>query len=168
MKTTSNRASTRPLFTMSKKRKRSNKSRYKHESTGEYCTCAAYVAEIMCRKNAENKNEGSLPYKFWNKKPWDWTFKRQLIAANKILKDGSISEEALVKAILSNDFKRIFSLNHPKAVGIIRRYQLLLDNQTEKVQEIKVKKDAKHQKKKFGKKNILNTLRKIENGEEEI
>ena len=91
-----------------------------------------------------------------------------MIAANKILKDGSISEEALVKAILSNDFKRIFSLNHPKAVGIIRRYQLLLDNQTDKVQEIKVKKDAKHQKKKFGKKNILNTLRKIENGEEEI
>ena len=53
---------------MIEKRKRTDKSKYKHESTGDHCTCAAYVAEIMCRKNAENKNEGSLPYKFWNKK----------------------------------------------------------------------------------------------------
>ena len=168
MKTTSNRASTRPLFTMSKKRKRSNKSRYKHESTGEYCTCAAYVAEIMCRKNAENKNECSLPYKFWNKKPWDWTFKRQLIAANKRLKDGSISEEALVKAILSNDFKRICSLNHPKALGIIKRYQLLLNEQaTSAKQNIEVTKNANHRKKKFGKKSLLNKMRELENGKEE-
>ena len=96
-----------------KKRKRTEKSKYKHQSTGEYCTCAAYVAEMMCMRNAENKNQGSLPYKFWSKKPWDWTFKRQMIAANRILKDHKISEQALVKAILSDDFKGIFSLNHP-------------------------------------------------------
>jgi hypothetical protein len=122
----------------------------------------------MCKKNAENKNEGSLPYKFWSKKPWDWTFKRQLIAANKIMKDHKISEEAIVKAVLSNEFKRVFSLNHPKAIGVIKRYQLLLDSQLNRSQDIEVKKDAKHQKKKFGKKNILSTLRKLENGEEEI
>ena len=153
---------------MTEKRKRTDKSRYKHESTGDYCTCAAYVAEIMCKKNAENKNEGSLPYKFWSKKPWDWTFKRQLIAANKMLKDHNFLEEALVKAVLSNEFKRIFSLNHPKAAGIIKNYQLLLDSQSNQKQDIEVKKDAKHQKKKFGKKNILKTLRNLENGEEEI
>ena len=153
---------------MTKKRKRTNKSRYKHESTGEYCTCAAYVAEIMCKKNAENKNQGSLPYKFWNKKPWDWTFKRQLMAANKILKDRNISEEALVKAVLSDEFKRIFSLNHPKASGVIERYQLLLDSLENRNQEIEIKKNAKHQRKKFGKKTTLDRLRKLENGEEEV
>ena len=42
-------------------RKRTEKSKYRHESTGDYCTCAAYVAEIMCKRNAENKNVGSLP-----------------------------------------------------------------------------------------------------------
>ena len=168
MKTTSTPALKRESFTMTKKRKRTNRSKYKHESTGEYCTCAAYVAEIMCRKNAENKNQGSLPYKFWNKKPWDWTFKRQLISANKILKDHNLSEEALVKAVLSNEFKHIFSLNHPNAIRIIERYQLLLDSQLNRKQDIEIKKDAKHQRKKFGKKNILNTLRKLENGEEEI
>lgn len=149
-----------------KKRKRTDKSKYKHESTGDYCTCAAYVAEIMCKKNAENKNQGSLPYKFWNKKPWDWTFRKQLCAANNMIK--KYSEEALVKAIHSDDFRGIFSLNHPKAAGIIRKYQLVLDTQTDDIQTIEVKENPTHQKKRFGKKsNLLNKLRNIENGEEE-
>ena len=88
------------------KRRRTEKSKYKHESTGDHCTCAAYVAEIMCKRNAESKNEGSLPYKFWSKKPWNWTFKRQLFAANKLLK--KYSEEALVKAVGSSEFRGIF------------------------------------------------------------
>lgn len=147
------------------KRKRTEKSKYKHESTGDHCTCAAYVAEIMCKRNAENKNVGSLPYKFWNKKPWDWTFKKQLWAAGKLLKD--FSEEALVKAIHSDDFKGIFSLNHPKVVGIISKYELLLSKEKDKPkQEIKINNNAATRKKSFGGKNILNKLRKIENGEE--
>ena len=148
------------------KRKRTEKSRYKHESTGDHCTCAAYVAEIMCKRNAESKNEGSLPYKFWSKKPWNWTFKRQLFAANKLLK--KYSEEALVKAVGSSEFRGIFSLNHWKAVGIIKKYQLLLDEQNAKPkQEIEVKRNAKRRKKSYGSKNILDKLRKIENGQEE-
>ncbi len=148
-----------------KKRKRTEKSRYKHETTGDHCTCAAYVAEIMCIRNAENKNEGSLPYKFWNRKPWDWTFQRQLISANKILKE--YSETALVKAIHSSEFRGIFSLNHPKVVGVIKKYQLLLDEQVTKKQDIKVQKNARHQNKKYGRKNIFKTLRDIEHGKEE-
>ena len=148
------------------KRERTQKSQYKHESTGDYCTCAAYVAEIMCRKNAENKNQGSLPYKFWNKKPWDWTFKRQLFAANKLIK--KFSEAAVVKAIHSNEFRGVFSLNHPKVVGVISKYQLLLDEEKNKPkQEIKAKPNAKRRKKSYGKKKILDKLRKIENGQEE-
>lgn len=147
------------------KRNRSDKSKYKHESTGDYCTCAQYVAAIMCQRNAENKNVGSLPHKFWNKKPWDWTYKKQLWKANKILKD--YSEEALVKAIHSPDFKGIFSLNHPKCIGIIRKYELLLNEEKSKPkQEIEVKKNAVTRKKSYGGKSILNKLRKLENGEE--
>ena len=101
-----------------KKRKRTEKSKYKHESTGEYCTCSAYVAEIMCRKNAENKNVGSLPYKFWSKKPWDWTFKRQLFAANKILKDKSITEEALVKAFANEKLRGPTGVKRLKAIPV--------------------------------------------------
>ena len=147
-----------------KKRKRTEKSKYQHETTGDFCTCSAYVAEIMCIRNAENKNEGSLPYKFWNKKPWNWTFQRQLMGANKLLKQ--FSEAALVKAIHSPEFKGIFSLNHPKCVGIIKKYQLLLDKQTEEPQQIQINEEAKHQKKKYGKRNIFKTLKDIEDGKE--
>jgi hypothetical protein len=148
-----------------KQRKRSEKSKYKHESTGDYCTCAAYVAEIMCRKNAENKNVGSLPHKFWNKKPWNWTFKKQLWAAQKILKD--YDEAVLVKAINSTDFNGIFSLNHPKVVGILRKYKLLLEEQNSKPkQEIQAKENPSVRKKSYGKKNLLNKLRNLQNGEE--
>lgn len=151
---------------MMKKRRRTEKSKYKHESTGDYCTCAAYVAEIMCKKNAEKKNVGSLPYKFWNRKPWDWTFKKQLWAAQKILKN--YDEAVLVRAINSPDFNGIFSLNHPKVVGILRKYELLLVEENAKPkQEIEVKKNAKTRKKTFGKRNTLNRLREIEDAKEE-
>lgn len=147
------------------KRERSEKSKYKHESTGDYCTCAQYVAAIMCQRNAENKNVGSLPYKFWNKKPWDWTYKKQLWKANKLLKD--YSEQALVKAINSDEFRGIFSLNHPKVVGIIRKYELLLnEEQSKPKQQIEAKENPTTRKKNYGKKSLLNKLRKIENGEE--
>lgn len=149
------------------KRKRTEKSKYKHESTGDFCTCAAYVAEIMCRNNAENRNEGSLPYKFWNKKPWDWTFKRQLLIANKLVKE--FSEEAVVKAINSPEFKRIFSLNHPSTKSIIKKYQSLIDQEASRPkQEIEYVEKPQHRKASYGssKGNILQKLRNIENGKE--
>jgi hypothetical protein len=119
----------------------------------------------MCKRNAEKKNKGSLPFKFWNKKPWNWTFIRQMNAANKLLKD--YDEEVLVKAINSSEFRGIFSLNHPSAARIIKKYHLLFNEQSDKNQKIEVKKNAKHQKRQFGKQKMLNKLRNIENGQEE-
>lgn len=146
-----------------KKRKRTEKSRYKHESTGDYCTCGAYIAEILCKRNAENKNQGSLPYKFWNRKPWDWTFKRQMWAANKLIKE--FGERPVVRAVQSKEFQKIFSLNHPSARKIIKRYKLIIDaeDQQEK-QEVEYKQNATSRKGSFGKKNALQRLREIENG----
>jgi hypothetical protein len=131
---------------MLKKRKRTDKSRYQHQTTGDHCTCAAYIAEMMCLRNAENKNVGSLPYKFWSKKPWDWTFKRQLIAANKILKD--CPEEVLVKAVV----------------------QHRLDIETKKdslYHNLDIKKEATTRKRSYGKKSKFDKLRSIERGKEE-
>jgi len=148
------------------KRKRSDKSKYKHQTTGDHCTCAAYVAEIMCLRNAEHKNKGSLPYKFWNTKPWDWTFKRQLVVATKLIKNHG--EEALVKAIHSPELKGVFSLNHRKVIGIINKYALIVAQDSDKKQDLKVKENAVSRKKTFGKKSQLNRLRSIDShGEEE-
>lgn len=147
------------------KRQRTEKSKYRHQSTGDYCTCAAYVAEIMCMRNAENKNQGSLPYKFWSKKPWDWTFKRQLFAARKLLK--TFSEAALVKAIHSDEFRSIFSLNNPRALPIIKKYAKIVEEEQVKQQQLEVTENPIARKKTYGKKSSLNKLRSLESGKKD-
>ena len=117
-----------------KKRARTEKSKYKHKSTGDYCTCAAYVAEMLCANNAQHQNKGSLPYKFWNIKPWDWTFKKQVILARKFIK--KYSEEALVKAVSSPEFSRTFSLNSPRAEAIVRKYHEIIKAQAAKEEQV--------------------------------
>ena len=86
------------------KRKRTDKSKYKHQTTGDHCTCAAYLAEMMCLRLAEYKNEGNLTYKFWNNKPWDLTFKQQMFAANSLIK--KYGEKVVVRAVANQ--KSIF------------------------------------------------------------
>jgi hypothetical protein len=148
---------------MTQKRQRTDKSKYKHESTGDYCTCAAYVAEIMCRKNAENKNVGSLPFKFWNKKPWDWTFKKQLFVATKLIKE--FGEEALVKAVNSDDFKSIFSLNHPKVPTIVCKFHKIVQTMAASNQKLDTVQEPEIRKSTYGKKSKLQLLRNAANGQ---
>jgi hypothetical protein len=143
--------------TMSK-RKRTEKSKYKHQSTGDHCTCAAYVAEIMCMKYAEYKNVGSLPFKFWSVKPWDWTFKKQLWAAREVIKN--YGEEAVVRAVNSPEWGKIFSLKNKRAIPIIKKYSEIVKKEKEQeAQQLDVKEDAETRKKSFGKKSKLNKLR---------
>ena len=143
--------------TMSK-RKRTKKSKYKHQSTGDHCTCAAYVAEIMCMKYAEYKNVGSLPFKFWSVKPWDWTFKKQLWAAREVIKN--YGEEAVVRAVNSPEWGKIFSLKNKRAIPIIKKYSEIVKKEKEQeAQQLDVKEDAETRKKSFGKKSKLNKLR---------
>ena len=152
------------LSSTMKKRKRTEKSRYQHESTGDHCTCAAYVAEIMCKKNAEYKNVGSLSFKFWNTEPWKHTFRYQMTLANSLLNDKKISEKALVKAVNSEEFNRanIFSLKHPKAIEIIKKYECLISQDSGKQQDLELKNNAKSRKKTFGKRSQIDKLRSID------
>lgn len=148
------------------KRKRTDKSKYKHQSTGDHCTCAAYIAEIMCMKYAEFKNVGSLPFKFWNVKPWDWTFKKQLFAARKLIKE--YGEEAVVKAIHSKEWGKIFSLNNKRAIPIIKKYRKIVEEEKNKeIQELDIQENATSRKASFGKKSKLSKLRNLKfDGEE--
>jgi hypothetical protein len=124
------------------KRKRTEKSKYKHQSTGDYCTCASYLAELMCLRLAEHKNEGKLGYKFWNKKPWDWTFKQQLFTANALIKKYGET-----------------------AVEIIKQSKILEENKESK-QELEIKEKPTIRKKTYGKKSKLNKLRGLDGKKE--
>ncbi len=146
------------------KRKRTEKSKYKHQSTGDYCTCASYLAELMCLRLAEHKNEGKLGYKFWNKKPWDWTFKQQLFTANTLVK--KYGESAVVKAVNSPYLSKVFSLKNKRVVPEINRQLKLIKDNEDKKQELDVKEEAKTRKKTYGKKSKLNKLRGLEGKKE--
>ncbi len=73
-----------------------------------------------------------------------------------------------IKAVNSKEFNSIFSLNHPKCYGIIKRYQILLLEEEQNRQETEVKVNPKRRNKGYGKKNLLSKLRQRENGEKEI
>lgn len=145
------------------KRKRTEKSKYKHKSTGEYCTCAAYLAELMCLRLAEFKNQGSLGYKFWNKKPWDWTFKQQLFSANSLIK--KYGETAVVKAVNSPYLSKVFSLKNKRVVPEIKKQLDIIEKQKNE-EKLDIKEEPKVRKKTFGKKTGLNKLRGL-NGKKE-
>ena len=146
------------------KRKRTEKSKYKHQTTGDHCTCASYLAEMMCLRLAEYKNEGNLTYKFWNKKPWDWTFKQQMFAANNLIK--KYGEKAVVRAAVNQT--SIFSLKNKRLISEInKQIKLIEQEETKPTQELDVKKEAKTRKKSYGKKSGLNKLRGLDNGKEE-
>ena len=140
------------------KRSRTEKSKYKHITTGDYCTCAAYVAEFMCLKIAEKKGVSGLPFKFWSTKNWDWTFKKQLMTANVLIK--KYGEIAVVKAIRSDEFKSIFSLNHPKVDKIISLIKINkeIDLVPENIEESIGTKRANT----FNKKSTLSKLRDLD------
>jgi len=146
------------------KRKRTDKSKYKHQSTGDHCTCAAYLAEMMCLRLAEHKNEGNLTYKFWNKKPWDWTFKQQLFTANALIK--RYGEVAVIKAVNSPYLSKVFSLKNKRVEPEIKKQLKLIEDNKDKKQELNVKEQPKTRKKTYGKKSKLNKLRGL-NGKEE-
>ena len=147
------------------KRKRTEKSKYKHTSTGDYCTCAAYLAEMMCLRLAEHKNEGNLTHKFWNKKPWDWTFKQQLFTANSLIK--KYGELAVVKAVNSPLLSKVFSLKNKRVVPEIKRQLKIIEEQANKKQELDVKEKPTARKKSYGKKTGLNKLRGLKDGKKE-
>lgn len=142
------------------KRERSQKSKYKHQSTGDYCTCAAYLAEIMCLRLAAKKGISGLGYKFWNKKPWDWTFKKQLFAATSLIKKHG--EKPVVRAVIK--MESVFSLNNKMILSEIIRQSK--EPEKEKKEDLDVKKDPVKRNKTYGKKSGINKLRGL-NGKKE-
>ena len=85
--------------------KRSKVSRFKSPSTGEYCTIAQYMAEILMQRKAEKDNVGSLPYKFWNKQQKK-AYTRQVQNVNKLI--GEFGEKRVYDYLINKN-KRVYS-----------------------------------------------------------
>ena len=142
--------------------KRTDSSKYKSPSTGDYCTASQYIAELMCQRMAENSNEGSLAYKFWNTEKWKNTFTQQVVLANRLLK--SHDESAVIRALRSKRGSKIYSLRFPALEDLIRVEQATLEK--EELSEQKTIDIASHNPKSvpkpFGKKSKINKLRDLD------
>tara|TARA_R110000744_G_scaffold153269_2_gene267674 strand:+ start:2888 stop:3319 length:432 start_codon:yes stop_codon:yes gene_type:complete len=110
---------------------RTDKSKYTSPSTGGFCTPAQYVAELMCQRQSEKSNEGSLPHKFWNKSKWKGRFIHQVKLAHEIIEE--FGDRALVKALQQGMGNRVFSLRHPKIKDLVRIAKKKLES--EKLQQ---------------------------------
>ena len=110
------------------KQQPTEKSRYKSPSTGEYCTCAQYISEIVCGRMAEKENVGTQPYKFWNTPKWKKVYQYQAVLANRLLK--RYREAAIIKALHSPECKNMYSLRYPRLESVIRKYEQVIDQQS--------------------------------------
>jgi hypothetical protein len=142
-------------------KKRSNTSKYQSPSTGEFCTCAQYIAEIMCTRMAQKDNQGTQAYKFWNTDKWKKVYQYQVVLANRLIK--KYSEKSVSQAINSNELRRAYSLRHPKVDDVVRRYDIAVKSDELKIKrDLDVKEDPKTRRGTYGKTTKLNKLRSLD------
>ena len=157
------------LFNREYQKEQSDKYKYKHIHTGEYCTFEAYVAEYLVLRRAERMKLERPAYKFWTKgDPNHWLWMKQLRAARSLAK--KYSEEAVLSAIKSDDFKKYLVIGiqngrgwkvNPPAEKIIKKYhEKIQRQQKEEKPTIEVVEAPKKRKAKPSKKGgLLNKLR---------
>ena len=134
--------------------KKNNTQKYKSISTGQPCSAAQYIAELVCIRRREKENTGSLEYKFWNKSK-NAEYQTQVRAASKIIK--KFSEKALLHYLNSPSGKNVYSLGF---LHKSKKFVLILKFVEEGV--AKSVKILEQQEKKQTKKTVLDPPEKLE------
>jgi hypothetical protein len=150
---------------MSEQEKKPTKN-FASPSTGQLCTLAQYVAEVICIRKSEKENKGTLAFKFWNKSQ-KRTYQAQIVCANRLIEKYG---EAPILSFLKNH-KHVYSLGyyHPhKFVDeIIANEAEILKNKVE--QEVRVVEEKPvdiRPNARAKKKNLLSQMKSIENGKD--
>lgn len=137
---------------------------FKSPTTGNLCTPAQYVSEIICLRYAEKENIGNLAYKFWNTKQKK-AYQSQITCAAKLIEE--FGEQKLIGYILDNP--RIYSLGFYQPHKFIKeglsKYKVKNRpaQSTEPIKEIEAKETRKT---KTRKNNLLDQLNRIDNGKD--
>ena len=147
-------------------RQRSEVSRFKSPSTGEYCTVAQYIAEILIQRKAEADNKGSLAYKFWNKTQKK-NYTRQVQAVSTLI--GKFGESAVFDYIINTN-KRVYSASPKWVKEAVEKHKSALDRQPkQKIEVTEVSRDniESQPRKTFGKKTLFSKLRNTDGKNQE-
>ena len=166
------------LFNKDYQKQQSDKYRYKHIHTDEYCTFEAYIAELIVLRRAERLNLERPGYKFWTKgDPNHWLWMKQLNATRALVK--KYSEKAVLAAVKSKDFERYLLIGlqngrgwkiNPSFEKIVDKYQKIVEKEEaarEKETTVKVVKDPVRRTARPKKNNVLTRLRGINGGKRE-
>lgn len=147
---------------MSGKKTQTSLSKYKSPSTGDFCTSAQYVAELVCQKLATHEKVGTLPYKFWNLPKWKKIYIRQVSLANKLIKE--YGEEPVVKFIKSSAGKKTISLGARNVKSEIEKIKFSLDNAPEraKIEVMQIETLQFKSRQSFGNQTLISRLKEIE------
>jgi hypothetical protein len=148
---------------MSTKKTQTSINKYKSPSTGDFCTCAQYIAEIICQKQATHEKLGTLPYKFWNLPKWKKIYIRQVGLASNLVKE--YGEEPVVKFVRSSAGKKTISLGARNVKKEIEKIKFTLDNAPKHatIEVIRTEPLEFKPRKSFGSKTLVNILKEIEN-----
>lgn len=148
---------------MSDKKQQTDVKKYKSPSTGDFCTPAQYIAEIICQRCATHEKAGTLPYKFWNLPKWKKIYIRQVSLANKLIKE--YGEEPVIKFVKSSSGKKTISLGARNVKKEIEKIKFTLDNSPKRVTIEVIQPEVAEFKprKSFGTKTLINRLKEIEN-----
>ena len=158
--------------------KKKNTQTFKSSSTGEPCTVAQYVAEIVCMRKRNKENTGNLEYKFWNKSQKE-EYQIQIRVANKIIK--KYSSKALLHYLNTSQGKKTYSLgflhSSKKFVliskfvnsGVAKSFKIVQEEQLKPKKIIDVGDGVKSYKPRRlqAGNNLLTKIRKAENGKDE-
>lgn len=85
--------------------KKQNTQKFSSISTGQPCSAAQYIAELVCIRKAEKENKGSLGYKFWNNTD---NYEIQIRVANKLI--NKYGERAILHYLNSPSGSNVYSL----------------------------------------------------------
>ena len=147
-------------------KQRSKVSRFKSPSTGEYCTVAQYIAEILIQRKAEADNKGSLAYKVWNKTQKK-NYTRQVQAVSTLI--GKFGESAVFDYIINTN-KRVYSASPKWVKEAVEKHKSVLDRRPkQKIEVTEVSRDniESQPRKTFGKKTLFSKLRSTDGKSQE-
>lgn len=102
---------------------RTLKSCYESRYGGGWITAAKRLAEMACERAAGDNTLGS---RFWMRPPWDKVFIREVTFANRLLAT-PFAFEAIVRALVSRDGRRVRTLGAPFFKPMIEIEQRKLD-----------------------------------------
>lgn len=138
-------------------------SKYKSPSTGEYCTEPQYIAEVLCQRQATKEKAGTLAYKFWNKGKWKNIYVRQISSANKLIKE--FGEGVLIRFLNSREGRDIFSLGIRTIRQKLEAFKAKMADEPSGESVVIERQSNQYQSRKpFGHKTLLQRIKEIDNG----